>query len=271
MPNPHIYAALAHERHQTFLAQAETDRRARQARLHRRQAGTPGARRSPLRLRPAWLRAGRSRPPGRWPRSAMRGRPVVLRDGSTVLIRQVHSADAPLLADGFARLSTRSRQLRFLTPKKELSPAELRYFTDVDHHDHEALGALDAPRRPWCRYRPLRPGRRRPAGRRNRGYRSSTTGRGEASAPNWWLSCLSVPAPKASAVSPRWSRPTIRRWQDCCARSGPTLSAMSRAPCGTRSCWDPRNSTARLACSAQAMIRPAVWQIRLRQNSPRSP
>ena len=33
--------------------------------------------------------------------------------------------------------------MRFLTPKKELSPAELRYFTDVDHHDHEALGALD--------------------------------------------------------------------------------------------------------------------------------
>ena len=33
--------------------------------------------------------------------------------------------------------------MRFLTPKKELSPAELRYFTDLDHHDHEALGALD--------------------------------------------------------------------------------------------------------------------------------
>ena len=118
MPNLHIYAALAHERHQTFLAQAETDRRARQARLHRRQAGTPDARRSPLRRRPAWLRAGRSRLPGYGPRSAVRGRPVVLRDGSTVLIRQVHSADAPLLADGFARLSARSRQLRFLSPKK---------------------------------------------------------------------------------------------------------------------------------------------------------
>jgi GNAT superfamily N-acetyltransferase len=26
---------------------------------------------------------------------------------------------------------------------KELSPAELRYFTDVDHHDHDALGAPD--------------------------------------------------------------------------------------------------------------------------------
>jgi len=33
--------------------------------------------------------------------------------------------------------------MRFLTRKKELTPAELRYFTDVDHRDHEALGALD--------------------------------------------------------------------------------------------------------------------------------
>jgi len=49
MPNSHIYAALAHERHQTFLAQAETDRRARQARLHRRQAGTPDARQTKAR------------------------------------------------------------------------------------------------------------------------------------------------------------------------------------------------------------------------------
>jgi RimJ/RimL family protein N-acetyltransferase len=33
--------------------------------------------------------------------------------------------------------------MRFLGVKKELSAAELRYFTDVDHHDHEALVALD--------------------------------------------------------------------------------------------------------------------------------
>jgi RimJ/RimL family protein N-acetyltransferase len=33
--------------------------------------------------------------------------------------------------------------MRFLMTKKELSPAELRYFTDIDHHDHEALGALN--------------------------------------------------------------------------------------------------------------------------------
>ena len=68
---------------------------------------------------------------------------VVLRDGSTVLIRPVRSTDAPLLADGFARLSERSRRLRFLGRKTTLTEADLRYFTDVDHHDHEALGALD--------------------------------------------------------------------------------------------------------------------------------
>jgi hypothetical protein len=71
------------------------------------------------------------------------GRPVVLQDGSAVLIRPVRSTDAALLADGFARLSAASRQMRFLGVKKALSAAELRYFTDVDHHDHEALGALD--------------------------------------------------------------------------------------------------------------------------------
>ena len=68
---------------------------------------------------------------------------VVLRDGSAVQIRQVRSADAPLLADGFARLSAASRQMRFLGVKKELSTSDLRYFTDVDHHNHEALAALD--------------------------------------------------------------------------------------------------------------------------------
>ena len=35
-----------------------------------------------------------------------------------------------------------SRQLRFLRGENELSPAELRYFTGIDRHDHEALGAM---------------------------------------------------------------------------------------------------------------------------------
>ena len=116
MLSPHIYAAFAQERHQTFLAQAETDGRNRRARLQRRQGSAT---------------------------AAAAGRPVVLRDGSAVLIRPVRRADARLLADGFARLSARSRRLRFLSPKQELSPAELGYFTDVYLHNHEALGALD--------------------------------------------------------------------------------------------------------------------------------
>ena len=110
---------------------------------HSVAAGTSVAPGSPLRWIPNWLRPGWSRLPGQRPRPAVKSRPVALRDGSKVVIRQVHSADAALLADGFARLSSRSRRMRFLTTKKELSRAELRYFTDVDHHDHEALGALD--------------------------------------------------------------------------------------------------------------------------------
>jgi RimJ/RimL family protein N-acetyltransferase len=129
--------------HEGDLA-VEDRRRAFRARLHRQRTGTSGARRSPRRWLAAWLRPGRG---GimRLPRPGAEGKRVVLRDGSEVLIRQVQSADAPLLADGFARLSTKSRQMRFLTPKKELSPSELRYLTDIDHHDHEALGALSHP------------------------------------------------------------------------------------------------------------------------------
>src|SRR5215813_11430213 len=91
----------------------------------------------------SWRRPGWSRLPGHRPRSAAEGKRVVLPDGSKVLIRQVQPADAPLLADGFARLSDRSRRMRFLTGKDQLSAAELRYFTDLDHRGHEALGALD--------------------------------------------------------------------------------------------------------------------------------
>jgi hypothetical protein len=108
MLSPHIYAAFAHERHQTFLAQAETDGRNRRARLQRRQGSAT---------------------------AAAAGRPVVLRDGSAVLIRPVRRADAPLPADGFARLSARFRRLR------------LGYFTDVDHHNHEEIAVTVLVRR----------------------------------------------------------------------------------------------------------------------------
>ena len=39
MLSPHIYAALVQERHQGFLAQAETDRRNRRARPRRPRSG----------------------------------------------------------------------------------------------------------------------------------------------------------------------------------------------------------------------------------------
>lgn len=68
---------------------------------------------------------------------------ATLRDGTRVRLRRVTPADAPALADAFTRLSEESRRLRFLAPKPRLSPSELRYLTEVDGHNHEALTAID--------------------------------------------------------------------------------------------------------------------------------
>lgn len=68
---------------------------------------------------------------------------VSLRDGREVLIGPLTAADAPLLAEGFERLSEESRRLRFLGPKTRLTSAELRYLTEIDGHHHVALCAVD--------------------------------------------------------------------------------------------------------------------------------
>jgi RimJ/RimL family protein N-acetyltransferase len=122
---------LASERQKSLLAEAEAAGRARQACRAPQRPAAIGGRRKLL-------------PPRLIPRGTLRavGQPAVLHDGSAVLIRQVSGDDAALLADGFARLSEQSRRMRFLLAKKVLTPAELRYLTEVDHHDHEALGAL---------------------------------------------------------------------------------------------------------------------------------
>jgi GNAT superfamily N-acetyltransferase len=65
-----------------------------------------------------------------------------LRDGSFVTIRPIAPADRALLQAGFDRLSEESRYRRFLTPTPRLSERMLRYLTEVDHRDHEALVAL---------------------------------------------------------------------------------------------------------------------------------
>jgi RimJ/RimL family protein N-acetyltransferase len=151
--NYHLQAALAAQRRDELRGDIPAGR---WPRSDLPRADTP-ARRWPLRRlagwRPDpwrladWLLAGGRSAGGTGSRSRPRdtadGRQAVLRDGSAVLIRPIRGADAPLLADGFARLSLRSRYMRFLTPKAELSAAELRYLTEVDHHDHEALGAVD--------------------------------------------------------------------------------------------------------------------------------
>ena len=69
-----------------------------------------------------------------------------LRDGSSVVIRPIAPEDRELLRAGFERLSERSRYLRFQTPLTELSDETLAYLTEVDHHDHEALLAIDCER-----------------------------------------------------------------------------------------------------------------------------
>jgi GNAT superfamily N-acetyltransferase len=66
-----------------------------------------------------------------------------LRDGAQIEIRPISPGDREELAAGMRRLSPESRYRRFFTPASELSEAQLTYLTDVDHHDHEALVALD--------------------------------------------------------------------------------------------------------------------------------
>jgi RimJ/RimL family protein N-acetyltransferase len=69
---------------------------------------------------------------------------VVLADGTRIELRPLSLRDREVYLRGFEHLSERSRYLRFFSPKNSLSEAELRYFLDVDHHDHEAIAAVDA-------------------------------------------------------------------------------------------------------------------------------
>jgi RimJ/RimL family protein N-acetyltransferase len=66
-----------------------------------------------------------------------------LRSGDTVLIRPIRPSDKQLLLDAFERLSPESRYRRFFSPVQELGARQLHYLTEVDHHTHEALVAVD--------------------------------------------------------------------------------------------------------------------------------
>jgi RimJ/RimL family protein N-acetyltransferase len=106
MPYDRITTSIAEQRRKTYLDDTERHRRAR------------AVQQDSLSFQRSLLRA-----------AAVRFRPIA-------------PSDTGLLQDAFDRLSPESRQLRFLFPKTRLSPSELRYFTEVDHHDHEAIVAL---------------------------------------------------------------------------------------------------------------------------------
>src|SRR4051795_2775411 len=109
-----ISGQLMAERHRSLLDEAAVQGMARQTRAARR--GYPGS---------LLLHLG--------------GR---VRMGLAVRIRPIRVDDAELLKDGFARMSENSRRLRFFVSKKRLSEKEVRYLTQIDHHNHEALVAV---------------------------------------------------------------------------------------------------------------------------------
>lgn len=64
-----------------------------------------------------------------------------LRDGTPVLLRGARPEDSPLVQMGFAQLSDRSRQFRFLRAMPRLSDDDLSFLAGAD--GNEVIGALD--------------------------------------------------------------------------------------------------------------------------------
>jgi GNAT superfamily N-acetyltransferase len=64
------------------------------------------------------------------------------RDRIAYLIRPIRAADKQALVEAFGHLSAGSRYSRFLSPIRHLTDEDARYFTEVDHRDHEALVAI---------------------------------------------------------------------------------------------------------------------------------
>jgi GNAT superfamily N-acetyltransferase len=73
----------------------------------------------------------------------MRETPVRLPDGTPVLIRPLAKDDGAELRRGLEHLSPRSAYRRFLGTPPSLNAKTLKYLTEVDHINHEALGAAD--------------------------------------------------------------------------------------------------------------------------------
>jgi RimJ/RimL family protein N-acetyltransferase len=66
----------------------------------------------------------------------------ILSDGRRYVVRPISPQDKDLLASGLAHLSPASVYRRFLSAKPSFTTAELRYLTEIDHVNHEALIAV---------------------------------------------------------------------------------------------------------------------------------
>ena len=75
--------------------------------------------------------------------SAAAAESLVVANGTRISLRQVGADDRAGVAALFARLSPQSRYQRFLSPKGELTPRELTFFTDIDHVNHEGIAAVN--------------------------------------------------------------------------------------------------------------------------------
>ncbi|HVR71778.1 MAG TPA: GNAT family N-acetyltransferase [Vicinamibacteria bacterium] len=64
---------------------------------------------------------------------------ALLRDGRSVMIRAIRPEDKERLLAHFHGLGPDSLRFRFLGAKKELTPADLRYFTELDFERHVGL------------------------------------------------------------------------------------------------------------------------------------
>jgi GNAT superfamily N-acetyltransferase len=78
-----------------------------------------------------------------------RSEPLVLRDGAAVAVRPLEREDRDALAAAVRRLSQRTRSLRFAVAKPQLTERDLDLLCDVDHHDREALVAVDPLTGSW--------------------------------------------------------------------------------------------------------------------------
>ncbi len=67
---------------------------------------------------------------------------MTLPDGEPICLRPISSNDRTILEKGMSSLSSQSRLFRFFSPILKLSDEQLRYFTEVDQHNHVAWIAV---------------------------------------------------------------------------------------------------------------------------------